>query len=81
VQREQHVLLQEVTAVNVALSRDRNGVVLDADHQIGGLRPQVFQRRRGLALDDFDLKVRCRLGKPVHDPRQEGEGRCPKLEA
>jgi hypothetical protein len=76
VQHEQHVLSHEVTAVDVAMSRDRNGVVFDADNQVDRLRPQVVERRRGLALDNFDLKVRRRLAKPVQDPGQEGESRC-----
>ncbi len=75
VEREQDVLAQEVTAVDVSLSWDRYWVVLDTNHQIDGLRAQIVQRGRGFALDDFHLEPGCRLGEPLHDSGQEGEGR------
>jgi hypothetical protein len=71
VESEQSILTEQVAAADVALAWDRHRVVLDADDEIDGPRPQVVQSRRPLVLHDLDMEVGSDLREPVeHTWRQ-----------
>jgi hypothetical protein len=75
VDRQQRALLQQAPTIDVAMARDRHGLVLDADDEVDRPRAQRLDRRRRLHLHDLDLEVRCGLLQPVQGDREERERR------
>jgi hypothetical protein len=76
VQGKQDVLAQQVLTIDVAVACDGDGLIFDAYDEVDGLRPQVVQGRRGLALDNFNAEIGRGVGKAGERAGQQRQSRC-----
>jgi hypothetical protein len=70
---EQHGLAEQVLAVDVAVARDGDHVVVAADDEVDGAGSQRVEGGGCLAVEDLDAKVGCGFGEEHERAGEQGE--------